>query len=87
LNYSSVNFPSLIVFLNVSSIEFYLAFASNSISEYLLFFFVTNQLVDLKIFEQVVNATEIGTLTRIITGTAIEFLIIPNSENVIKTSI
>jgi hypothetical protein len=35
---------------------------------------VINPLVDFKIVEQVVNATEIGTLTGIIIGTAMEFL-------------
>jgi hypothetical protein len=53
----------------------------------LLIFFVINPLVDLKIVEQVVNATEIGTLTGIIIGTAMEVPTIPNSEIVVKNSV
>jgi hypothetical protein len=50
-------------------------------------FFVINPLVDLKIVEQVVNATEIGTLTGVIIGTAMEDPTIPSSEIVIKNSV
>jgi hypothetical protein len=47
-------------------------------------FFTMNPLVDLKMVEQVVNATEIGKLKEIIIGKVIEFPTIPNSETVIK---
>lgn len=49
-------------------------------------FFFINPLGDLKIVAQVVNATEIVTLTGIIIGTAIEVPTIPNSESVLKNS-
>ncbi len=73
-------FPSLMAVVNFFWLEFNLAFAINSISEYLLFYLVINPLVDLKIVAQDVNATEIGTLTGIIIRTAIEVPTIPNSE-------
>jgi hypothetical protein len=47
-------------------------------------FLVIYPLVDLKTVEQDVNATEIVTLTGIITGRATEVTTIPNSETVIK---
>jgi hypothetical protein len=46
--------------------------------------FTMNPLVDLKIVEQVVNATEIGTLKEIIIGKVTEVPTIANSETVIK---
>jgi hypothetical protein len=47
-------------------------------------FFAINPLFDLKIAEQIVNATEIGTLKGIITGKTKEVPTIPNSETDIK---